>query len=114
MFTSPLEKLYLGPTPAEEDCAQVGRPNYRDQALKECRAYMRLLKRVFGEPPSGGRFALTREAHDFGTYYEVVIQYEEQDEEASAFAFRVEANLPAEWDAQARAELGLDAALGAV
>ena len=108
MFTSSFEKLYLGPTPAEEPCAQVGRPNYREQALKECRAYMRQLVRVFGEPPSGARFALTSEAHDFGTYYEVVVQYDVQDEETSAFAFRVEANLPIEWDAQAREELGLD------
>ncbi len=107
MYITPFEKLYLGPTPPEESCAQVGRPNYREQALKECRAYMRQLVRVFGEPPSGARFALTSEAHDFGTYYEVVIQYDVEDEPASAFAFRVEANLPAEWDAQAREELGL-------
>ena len=107
MFTTTFEKLYLGPTPAEESCAQVGLPNYRERALKECRAYLRQLVRVFGEPPAGARFALTSEAHDFGTYYEVVVQYDVQDEVASAFAFRVEANLPDEWDVQAREELEL-------
>jgi hypothetical protein len=110
MFTIPFEKLYLGPTPPEEPCAQVGCPNYREQALKECRAYIRQLERIFGEPPPGARFALSRESHDFGTYYEVVIQYDVQDEDSNAFVFRVEANLPATWDIQAREELGSDAA----
>lgn len=110
MFTIAFEKLYLGPTPPEEPCAQVGWLNYREQALKECRAYIRQLKRDFGEPPPGARFALSQEMHDFGTYYEVVVQYDTEDEEASVFAFRVEANLPSTWDAQAREALGLDAA----
>lgn len=84
--------------------------HYREQALKECRAYIRQLKRDFGEPPPGARFALSPEAHDFGTYYEVVVQYDPQDKAASEFAFSVEANLSATWDRQAREEMGLDAA----
>ena len=109
MFTNLLEKFYLGPTPAEDTCAQVGQPNYREQALKECRAYSRQLARRFGELPSGARFTLTREIHDFGTYFEVVVQYDPEEEAASEFAFRVEDNLPARWDVQAREELGLEA-----
>jgi hypothetical protein len=108
MVTALPEKLYLGPTPPEEACAQVGQPDYQKQALKECRAYIHQLLRVFGGPPSGAHFALARESHDFGTYYEVVIQYDAQDEEASQFALHVEANLPAEWDVQAREALGVD------
>jgi len=109
MFTTTLEKLYLGPTPAEEACAQVGQPNYREQALKECRAYLRQLTRLFPESPPGARFALAREVHDFGTYYEVVVRYDPEDKASRAFALRVEENLPARWDAQAREELGLEA-----
>ena len=109
MFTNLLEKFYLGPTPAEEACAQVGQPNYREQALKECRAYIRQLARHFGEPPPGARFTLTREIHDFGTYLEVVVQYDPEDEAAREFAFRAEDDLPARWDAQAREELRLEA-----
>ena len=110
MFTNLLEKFYLGPTPAEETCAQVGSPNYHEQALKECRAYTQQLARHFGEPPPGARFTLTREIHDFGTYFEVVVQYDPEDEAAHAFACRVEDDLPARWDALAREELGLEAA----
>lgn len=109
MFTPFLEKLYLGPTPAEEPCAQVGQINYREQALKECRAYLRQLARHFGEPPPETRFALTRETHDFGTYFEVVVWYDPEDEASREFAFRTEDDLPARWDAQAREELGLEA-----
>lgn len=109
MFTTYLEKLYLGPTPADEACAQVGRPGYRDQALKECRAYIRQLERLFSEPPPGAHFALSRETHDFGTYYEVIVQYDPEDGDAIDFALRVEASLPATWDSQAREELALGA-----
>ena len=109
MFTNRLEKLYLGPTPTDEACVQVGQPGYREQALKECRAYIRQLERHFGEPPTGAGFALTREHHDFGTYYEVVVQYDPENEGAIDFAFRVEASVPGEWDAVSREELALGA-----
>ena len=109
MFTTHLEKLYLGSTPPEEACAQVGQPNYREQALKECRAYIRQLARHFGEPPPGTRFALSRETHDFGSYFEVVVWYDPEDETSREFALRVDDNLPARWDAQAWEELGLEA-----
>jgi hypothetical protein len=109
MFTTHLEKLYLGPTPAEEPCAQLGQPNYHEQALKECRAYIRQLARRFGEPPPGTRFAQSRETHDFGSYFEVVVWYDPEDEASREFALRVDDDLPARWDAQAQEELGLAA-----
>lgn len=35
-----MDYLSLGPTPAEEGCAQVGAPDYVERATRECRRYV--------------------------------------------------------------------------
>lgn len=102
-----MEQMYLGESPCEEDCAQVGSPNYYERAMRELRAYRAQLIRQHGEPPAGARYKITRNGHDFGDYHAVEILFDEKDEAATAYAFKVEADMPGEWDAEARAELGL-------
>jgi hypothetical protein len=98
------EFLELGSVPGDEEGAQVGDDGYRDRAKKECTAYSHQLSRKFRGPPEGFSFGIKSFPHDYGSYYEVVAVYE--NEEAQAFAFKVENNLPARWDATALEELG--------
>lgn len=100
-----MDELYLGPTPTDEECAQVGTDDYQDRARKECRAYRNQLLRMFGQPKEGCKFWIKANPHEFGTYYEVVIQFDERSEEAIDFALNVEGNLPYRWDKEAIEEL---------
>jgi hypothetical protein len=34
------EYLTLGPAPCNEDCAQVGQPDYHERAREECRRFI--------------------------------------------------------------------------
>lgn len=99
--------IELGPTPAGESCAQVGQNSYAEQARKEGRAYINQLERMFPNPPGSARFALKSFPHDFGTYFEVCVVYNDDSEAEWDFAFEVERNLPEFWDDEAKVELGL-------
>ena len=63
--------INIGPVPCEEDCAQVGQENYREQAIKECERFIELLRKTFGDEPPGARLAIKWFDHDFGSYCEV-------------------------------------------
>jgi len=39
------ETIYIGSSPPEEDCAQVGEEGYHAQSRRECRAYINQLYR---------------------------------------------------------------------
>ncbi len=95
------DSLMLGPVPCAESCQQLGTDNYDlSKARTECKQYIRLLTQLFGEPPTGAWFTVTGHVHDFGTYHEVEVVYDDMMEEAKAYAFRVEANLPESWDTE--------------
>lgn len=96
----------LGPTPANETCQQLGAPDY-DPAIakKECRIYIDQIKRQCGEPPLGASFSVTANRHDFGTYYEVEVVYDDTDDTAYKYALHVEHNSPQDWDEQAKLEI---------
>lgn len=92
--------LSIGSAPCDEECAQVGSPDYSTQARIECRAYMEQLRRLYPEP-QGGYFKLKSFPHDFGSYYEVVAVYDDEDEEATEWALGAEYGAE-KWDAEAR------------
>lgn len=90
--------LTLGPVPAEESCQQVGTCSYDgDKANLECQTYKQQLLREF-PPPSGATIRVKIFPHDFGSYKEVCVVFNENDEEAVDYAYHVESNLPANWD----------------
>ena len=101
--------LDIGSSPPLESCAQVGRPGYWEQATKECRAYIALLRRTMGTEPTGARLAIKSREHDFGTYLSVCCFFDSNVQEAIDYAYRCEASGPQEWDQQARQELNLNA-----
>jgi hypothetical protein len=100
-------KMYtdLGCAPANEDCAQVGSPDYARRARRECRAYIRQLRRMFGKEPDGAQLDIRANPHDFGTYYSVVCYYHPVKPASEDYAWRCESESPQHWDDQARQEL---------
>lgn len=102
------EQLSLGPTPSGESCQQMGSPEYDStKARAECRAFINQLGRVFGPPPEGASFRIKSNPHDFGSYLDVNVEYDENVAPSIDYAYKVEANTPEEWDAAARVELGI-------
>jgi hypothetical protein len=93
-----VDYLSLGPVPAEEDCAQVGTPDYYSRARVECRRHVVLLRRTFGREPEGARFRITSNPHDFGDYLDVVVEYDSRVPGALEYALRVEREGPATWE----------------
>jgi hypothetical protein len=91
------DHLFIGSTPADEDCAQVGQPNYRREALAECRAFIEAIKKKLGPPPENAELAIKACPHDFGTYHEVVCYYEDTDRKSLDYALKCESDAPATW-----------------
>jgi len=101
------EELSLGPTPSAEECSQVGAKNYDYIKLNkiEVKTYIEQLERMFSNIPDGAFFKVQRNIHEFGTYYEAAIKYEDDNEAAVEYAFNVENNTPENWDEIARKSL---------
>lgn len=95
-----MERLELGSSPNGEECVQVSRnADYMPQMREECKRFKAMLEARF-PIPDGVRawFAIVSNPHDFGSYLEVVVKYDEDDDESSNFAYYVEGNLPETWD----------------
>jgi hypothetical protein len=88
----------IGSTPADEECAQVGSPDYARRAREECNRFINLIRHVVGPEPEGARLTVKSNPHDFGTYYEVVCYYDTENEEARKYAYRCERDAPTRWE----------------
>ena len=86
--------LTLEATPVGEDCSQVGVENYSHMSRIECSVFKDQLERTFPKC----NFGVKSFPHDFGTYREVVVYFDDENEEESENAFEVESNLPEFWD----------------
>jgi len=100
-------KLYtdLGCAPADEDCVHVGTPDYARRARRECWAYIRQLRRMFGKEPDGAELAIRANPHELGTYYSVICVYHPEKRASDDYAYRCDSGNPKHWDAQGRHEL---------
>jgi hypothetical protein len=96
----------IGSTPSDEECAQVGTPDYYRRAKIECTAFKNQLRRHFGDEKRHGCLLVTRaNPHDFGDYYEVVIFFNDKDPKSEVFALKVESETPSNWDDDAKKEI---------
>lgn len=104
-----LDYLNLGSTPSDEDCAQVGGPDYQNIANKELDAYKAQLERMFPGLETHKRMEFKKMwfPHDFGSYGEIVITYDDDNELEAATAIEIEWNTPTNWDQEAIKELNL-------
>ncbi len=94
--------LPIGPVPCDEPCEQLGRGYDPVKAREECRRFIDAIRATVGTEPDGARLIVTSNDHDFGTYYEVVVRYDTEDEAASTYAFRVESEAPTNWPSPSR------------
>lgn len=100
------EYIEIGPTPYNEDCAQVGFEDYRKDALKEMDTYINQLNRVFLDAESKGiTFKQKWFDHDFGAYGEVCIYWNPENPIANEYVYIIESDLPGNWDEKAKIEL---------
>lgn len=101
--------LNIGSTPYDEPCVQVGSPHYHKWGRKECSAFATqcssLLSSEFGDDTVVS-CSVKSFLHDFGTYHEVVVWYNPDNEDSTNQAFWLEENCPANWDQEALDILG--------
>jgi hypothetical protein len=97
--------VYVGSSPPEETCAQVGSDDYYTRARRECTAYIEQLRRALGREPDGARLSIKSCPHDFGDYLEVVCHFESDKPDSVDYALRCESDGPPRWDGQALLEL---------
>lgn len=114
-----LTSIELGPTPAEEECAQVGDHNYADRSRTECEAFRAQILRHYPVPEGLGQQAglrIVSNPHEFGSYREVEVAYDPFSVRATTWAHQVEADRIGrlnKWDHEARAILGISEAVHA-
>jgi len=92
------DKMELGPNPSDEPTVQLGEENYRQRAIEEGSKYINLIRQKLGPEPEGARLKITSNPHDFGTYYEVVCEYDDQIPESISYAYACESDGPKTWD----------------
>lgn len=96
------EYLTIGPTPCDEVC----HPANGDRKMQriEMNAFKEQLTRVmnteFGENLCV-YFSIKSFPHDFGSYSEVCVIYDDEDQTQVQQAFWIESNTPENWDAEA-------------
>lgn len=100
-----LDYINIGSSPVDESCAQVGDEDYYERSRKECRALIHQLRREFGAEPVGARLTVKGFSHDFGTYHEVICEYDTNSEKAVNYAFSCENETPQHWDEKAKQEI---------
>ena len=100
--------ISIGGSPCDEQCVQVEPTGaYVGPMRDECKRFLELIRKVLGKEPDGAYLSVKGFPHDFGTYYEVVVKYDEDDETATKFAYGIENNSPTKWDNEAKKELGI-------
>ena len=88
----------IGSSPNEEECAQVGSDDYLVLAEKELERYKVMLEKRFPQAEEFRcKFIIKWFPHDFGSYGEVCISYNPEDNASNEFMLFVEGNLPAKW-----------------
>jgi hypothetical protein len=95
--------LTLGPTPCGEDCVGIGNPEYWTKGRAEQKRYKAQLEKMFPTPEGVyGHFTIKAFEHDFGTYHEVCVVFDADDDASAGWALFVDSHLPDSWDDDAK------------
>lgn len=101
------DKMYLGTVPCNESCEQLG-PNYNSvRARLEARTYIEQIVRTCGDPPDSAQFSVVSCPHDFGNYYEVVLNFDRTNKNEVDYFYRVDESVPSVWDLESKQKLSL-------
>jgi hypothetical protein len=95
--------IWLGPVPAEEECTDIGHPDYARRGKAECRAHIEAIRAVVGKEPEGARLVVRGQDHEFGRYFEAAVVYDGNNEAAADYASRCDEKGPRTW-----AEAGME------
>ena len=99
--------IYLGPSPYEEECAQVGDLHFTEDHQIELNAFTGQLQRTFivTKDSNAVQFKKKRESHDFGAYYEITVVPAVLQPQSHSIAYAIEHHVPAQWDVTALQEM---------
>jgi len=95
-----LERIYIECTPTDEPCVMVtdAKP-YMEDMRKEALRYREMLTKRFPTAVEEGViFAIKTNRHDFGSYINIDICYDESNERQFQWALFIESHLPEKWD----------------
>ena len=84
--------LSIGPVPFDEDCAQVGSPDYHLRARPECKRFIAQILRHYPDDQHSGYLSIKHFPHEHGTYVEVCAVFDDEDEASINWAFSIEAD----------------------
>lgn len=87
----------LGAAPSGESSAQVGESGYAETAVLQCQRYIALLRHAIGPEPEGARLRIRRSEQDVDPYLDVVVEYDDQNTVARAYAIRCDREAPTRW-----------------
>ena len=81
------QRIHIGTAPGDEPCAQTGitRDWLRLQQL-ECLVYRAALIARAGPPPAGVDIKPAHNAHDFGSYHDLIVVFDPDDESGAHYA----------------------------
>lgn len=89
----------LGTVPAAEEAAvPTGESDYAGRAYWQCLRFIDLLRRTLGSEPEGAKLRVRRSGQDRDLYLEVVVEYEDENSAARAYAIRCDRQAPTRWD----------------
>lgn len=91
------DHIFIGATPAEEPCFPAGHVLGRAEA----QIYARQLRREF----PAVAFRVLAQPHEFGSYHEVVAEFDDDNEAQMDAAYATESGGSPLWDAAAQVEI---------
>ena len=98
--------IALGTVPAGETPAAASEVDYAGRAFWQCRRFIDLLRHTVGAEPWGAKLRVRRSGRDFDPYLEVVVEFDDADQAARAYANRCDREAPTRWDQTAGTALG--------
>jgi hypothetical protein len=93
-----LDLIALGTVPAGEAPAAASELGYAELAFWQCRRFIDLLRHTLGAEPEGAKLRVRRSGPDFDPYIEVVVEFDDANDAARAYANRCDREAPTRWD----------------
>ena len=84
--------LLIDTTPWEETCTQIGDPDYYGKARAEGRRMIAQIDKHYPLPENAsmGYTTLKSESHEYGSYYQIKIIYDDECELSTNWAYSIE------------------------
>jgi len=90
--------IALGTAPAGEAPAAASESDYAGRAFWQCRRFIDLLRHTVGAEPEGAKLRVRRSGPDFNPYVEVIVEFDDANHAARAYANRCDREAPTRWD----------------